>query len=134
MRRIAIVLSVLAFVGCKTMEQRKTEFAENTDRFIGKNADDLVIAKGPPSNTYTLSTGGKVFEYSKSAMVTRGGGSTTVMKSTYVPNSSGYGSWVQVPTQQANPVYSREQSCKILFQVSPANIIDSWKAEGNACY
>jgi hypothetical protein len=48
MRRIAIILSVLALVGCKTMEQRKTEFSENTDRFIGKNADDLVVAKAPP--------------------------------------------------------------------------------------
>lgn len=135
MRLVILLVLVFGLAGCAVRAQRAEAFKQSMDSYVGRSADDLVVAKGPPTSTFTLSTGGKVFEYSKSAIVTSGGGSSTVMSSVYRPNpNGGVGTWVQVPTQQARPVFSQEQSCKVLVQISAQNIVESWKSEGNACY
>ena len=133
MRFILVMLLLATLASCTSLEQRKASFAQTVDIYVGKNADDLVLAKGPPSSSFTLSTGAKVFEYSRSQTVMRGGNSYTTMQPVYVPNANG-GSWVSVPTQQATPVSSFEYNCKILFKISPANIVESWSAQGNGCY
>jgi hypothetical protein len=106
---IAIVLSFLVLAGCETMELRKVNFAQSNDRFIGKNADDLVMAKGPPTSAFTFSSGGRVLEYSKSWTEVNGGG------------------------YFSPPIYF-QKSCKLRFKISTANIVESWSSEGNACY
>lgn len=136
MMRIIVALAVLASLsGCVSMEERRAAFYYSLDPFIGKTADELVLAKGVPTGSYTLSTGGRVLEYARSRLVTRGGGSMTVYRQVYVPGKNGAaGAWVTVPMEQAMPANTMEESCKILFQISPKNVVESWKHEGNACY
>jgi hypothetical protein len=131
MRIAFIITSIIMLVGCKTLAERQGAFTQEMDAFVGSNADELVVKRGPPSNVATLSTGGKVLEYSKSRTVTSGGGSFTTYASTYDPGTK---KWVNVPQQQAIPVSSKESHCKILFKVSPSNIVESWTSEGNGCY
>ena len=133
MRLVVAVLIIFMMTGCVNMAERKATFAQGMDTFVGKNADDLVIAKGPPTSTFRLSSGGQVFEYAKSQTVMRGGGSYTVMQPVYVGGTNG-GGWLSVPTQQSTPVSSYQYSCKLLFKISAANKVESWSSEGNSCY
>lgn len=133
MRMIIGFLVLVTLTGCTSLEQRKATFAQGIDIYVGKNADDLVLAKGPPTSTFTLSTGARVFEYLSTHTVIRGGGNFTSFQPVFVPNTAG-GNWVQVPTQQSTPLSSYEYSCKILFKISRSNIVESWTAEGNGCY
>lgn len=131
MKKILIVF--LLMTGCVTAEQKEA-FKNTNDKYVGKSADELIIDRGPPTSSATLSTGGKVFEYSNSNNVTSGGGSTTVSELVYVPGPNGStGSWVNVPTQKANPVSSKKYWCKLLFTISPLGIVEKWTAEGNRC-
>lgn len=132
MRLILSVLMLSMLAGCASLEQRKAAFARNMDIYVGKTADDLVIAEGPPSSTFRLSSGGQVFEYFKTRTVLHGG-SYTVMQPVFVPGANG-GSWVSVPAQQSLPVSSSEYSCKLLFRISAKNMVESWSARGNDCY
>jgi hypothetical protein len=132
MRLILAVLLVSMLTGCASLAQRKAAFAQSMDIYVGKSADDLVIAEGPPSGTYRLSTGGQVFEYFKTRTVLHGG-SYTVMQPIYMPGANG-GTWMSVPTQLAAPVSSSEYFCKLLFRISAKNVVESWTAQGNDCY
>jgi hypothetical protein len=134
MRLIITILMFTMLTGCVSMEQRKATFNQSLDIYVGKNADDLVLAKGPPTSSFTLSTGAKVFEYSRSQTVNRGGDSYTTLQPVFVPSANGGGSWVSMPTQRATPMYSYEYFCKVLFKISPVNIVESWSAQGNGCY
>jgi hypothetical protein len=133
MRLIITMLMFAMLTGCVSMEQRKATFNQSLDIYVGKNADELVLAKGPPTSSFTLSTGAKVFEYSHSQTVNRGGDTYTTLQPVFVPNANG-GSWVSIPTQRATPLSSYEYFCKVLFKISPANIVESWSAQGNGCY
>ncbi|BBP00209.1 hypothetical protein [Sulfuriferula nivalis] len=134
MRLIIAILMFTMLTGCVSMEQRKATFNQSLDIYVGKNADDLVLAKGPPTSSFTLSTGAKVFEYSNSQSVTRGGNSYTTMQPMFVPGANGGGSWMSIPTQRTTPLSSYEYFCKVLFKISAANIVESWSAQGNGCY
>ncbi len=126
---------MLGLAGCVSMEERRAAFFNRLDPFVGKTADELVLQKGVPTGSYTLSNGGKVLEYAASRVVTRGGGSMTVFQQVYVPGSNGgTGAWVSVPVERPMPSRVDEENCKIIFQVSPKNIVESWRSEGNACY
>lgn len=136
MMRIIVALAVLASLsGCVSMEERRAAFFNSLDPFVGKTADELVLQKGVPTGSYMLSNGGKVLEYATNRVVTRGGGSMTVFQQVYVPGSNGgTGAWVSVPVERPMPSRVDEENCKIIFQVSPKNIVESWRSEGNACY
>jgi hypothetical protein len=127
-----LLISVLS-AGCVTTAQKKEKFSQDLDSWIGKSADDLVVAKGPPTSTFQLSSGGRVFEYSKSGSVTSGGGSYTINQTVYKPGAGG-GTWEYVPQQKALPTSTHEYSCKVVFKVSAANVVESWTSEGNRCY
>lgn len=133
MRLILGITVLVILTGCTSIEQRKATFAQGIDIYTGKNADNLVLAKGPPTSTFTLSTGERVFEYLSTNVVIRGGNNFTSFQPMFVPNTTG-GNWVQVPTQQSTPISSYQYSCKILFRISRSNIVESWTAEGNGCY
>lgn len=134
MRPVAALLALLLLSGCVSQEQRKAKFFQSMDAFVGGTADDLVLAKGPPSNSFTLSTGGRVFEYLRNQTVTSGGGSYPAVDSVFVHDHRGRGGWVSVPSYRSFPVSTAEYYCKILVRISPANIVESWSSEGNDCY
>jgi len=133
MRVAAVLLALLMLSGCASQAERKAKFYQSMDGFVGASVDDLVLAKGPPSNSFTLSTGGRVFEYSRSQLITSGGGSYPVGGSVFVGDRRG-GGWVSAPSYRTFPVTTSEYFCKILVRISPANLVESWSSEGNDCY
>jgi hypothetical protein len=133
MRILATVLALLMVSACASEAQRKARFYQAMDPFVGGTADDLVLAKGPPTNSFTLTTGGRVFEYTQRQTVTSGGGSYPVGGPVVVADGHG-GGWVLPPVYHRVPVTTAEYYCKILVRISPANLVESWSAEGNGCY
>jgi hypothetical protein len=136
MRRInclAFVLVLFSVSACGMAEKRAAEFADQMDAFVGRSIDEVIKANGVPTGTAALSNGGRVVEYSKSKLVTSGGGTVTTFQNVYVPGPSG-GSWTTVPVQQAVPISMSERNCKVLFTVSKDNLVENWKAVGNSCY
>ena len=131
-RRATITLMAFcALAGCGIAEKRQNEFNAGMNSWIGKHTDTLFVAKGPPTNSVTLSNGGKVLEFSRAQLVTSGGGSYTVFVPHYNPASK---TSVMVPQQRAIPVTSALHDCKLLFKVSAENRIETWSAEGNSCF
>ena len=130
----SLLVLVSALSGCVSMEERRQAFNRSLDSWVGRHTDELITAKGPPTNSATLTNGGRVLEYSRSAIVTSGGGPYTTFTPVYVRNAQGGGTFVSVPVQTFTPVTSAEMFCKILVRASPSNRIESWSAEGNACY
>lgn len=132
---VAIVGALISLTACTSIEQRRDDYTRAMNAWIGHSADDLVIAMGPPSKDFTLSTGGRVFEYYHHRRITSGGGSVTYLQQVFVPASGGRpGYWVAIPTSQAQPIFSSDVSCKLLFHVSPKNVVERWSAEGSDCY
>ena len=132
--RITVLVLALLLAGCVSLAERRQQFTQAMDSWVGRSADELISSRGPPTNSASLSTGGRVLEYARSALVTSGGGTYTTVVPVFVPNPAGGGRYVGVPSQQAVPVVTSEMNCRILFRVSPANRVESWSAEGNACY
>jgi hypothetical protein len=129
-----VLLCLLVLAGCASMnEEAVRQFQSEMDGYVGRSADELILARGVPTATAPLSTGGKVLEYSKSRTDISGGNSYTTYTPVFVPNASGGGTWISVPSHQTVPIYSYERSCKLTFQVSTDNIVLNWKAEGNEC-
>jgi hypothetical protein len=116
----SLVALALVLSGCANIEERRKAFTSDMDSWVDHQADELIIARGPPTNSATLSDGGRVLEYSSSAFVTSG----------YSYSYPYY--WSAYPYNGF--VYVDEFTCKVLFRVSQANRIQSWSALGNACY
>ena len=128
------LLCSLVLAGCASMnEEAVRQFQAEMDGYVGRSADELILARGVPTASAPLSTGGKLLEYSKSRTSISGGGSYTTYTPVFVPNTSGGGTWISVPSQQTVPIHSSERGCKLTFQVSTDNIVLNWKAEGNEC-
>ena len=133
LRILVAVLALFLLSACASEAQRKARFYQAMDPFVGGTADDLVLAKGPPSNSFTLTTGGRVFEYMQRQTVTSGGDSYPIGGPVVVSDRHG-GGWVLPPVYHRIPVTTAEYYCKILVRISPANVVESWSAEGNGCY
>ena len=73
------------------------------DPFVGGTADDLVLAKGPPSNSFTLTTGGRVFEYTQRQTVTSEGDAYPIGGPVFVGDRRG-GGWMLPPVYHRVPV------------------------------
>lgn len=128
------MLGLLALAGCAAVSEETTrQFQAEMDGYVGRSADELILARGVPTAAAPLSTGGKVLEYTKSTTRLSGGHSYISYTPVFVPNSSGGGTWISVPSAQSTPIHSSERGCKLTFQVSADNIVRNWKAEGNDC-
>jgi hypothetical protein len=136
MRSLLVLILLLALSACglARIKEQKEQFARLNDQLVGKTYDDLLKTRGVPIREASLSTGGKVVVYEKSETTMSGGGSLTVPSSAYVANPYGGGTWVHGTQQRALPVRSHTWSCALTFIISPASVVESWKAEGNACY
>lgn len=134
---LVLMLSSAAILsGCGIAQRQEAEkaFQLEMEGYVGRSADEILMARGVPTSTAELSNGGRVLEYSSNRSVTSGGGSYTVNKPVYIPDPSGPGRWVNVPTQSTNPVHTRQKQCKLIFVVLPENVVQSWKADGNDCF
>lgn len=122
-------LFVFLLAACASPGERQAAYSAKMDEWIGRHVDDLARAFGPPTSSHTLTTGGKILRYEKSETRTTGGGSSTV----YTPVHTS-GGIVNVPQQRVKPVRTSTHSCVMQFEISPANVVETWKSEGNACY
>jgi hypothetical protein len=128
------LLCSLVLAGCASMnEEVARQFRAEMDGYVGRSVDELILVRGVPTASVSLSTGGKVLEYSTSRTSISGGTSYITYTPVFVPNTSGGGTWISVPSHQSSPIYSSERSCKLTFQVSADNTVLNWKAEGNEC-
>lgn len=136
MRRLAIHLLTLAalLAGCASYnEEAARAFQAEMDGYVGGSVDELILARGVPTATATLSTGGKVLEYSSSRTSVSGGYSYLTYTPVFVPNNSGGGSWISVPSHQTAPIQTMDLRCKLSFQIAADNTVLNWRAEGNDC-
>lgn len=136
MRRIAVYTLTFSalLAGCASMnEEAARRFQAEMDGYVGKPVDELILARGVPSASATLSSGGKVLEYSSSRTSVSGGYAYLSYTPVFVPNSTGGGTWISVPTQQTAPIQSMELRYKLTFQITPDQKVLNWRAEGNDC-
>lgn len=128
------VLALLLVAGCAaTNEEAIRKFQAEMDGYVGKSVDELILARGVPTATATLSSGGRVLEYSTHRSSVSGGYSYLAYTPVFVPNSSGGGSWISVPSHETAPIYTSEWRCKLTFQISADQKVLNWRAEGNDC-
>ena len=119
--RFITVLASLALAGCAAMnEEAARKFQAEMDGYVGRSVDELILARGVPTATAALSSGGKVLEYTSSRSSVSGGYSYLTYTPVFVPNSSGGGTWVSVPSHQTAPIYTSEWRCK------PNNAVPRW--------
>jgi len=132
--RFVTALAWLALAGCAAMnEEAKRKFQAEMDGYVGRPVDELILARGVPSASASLSTGGRVLEYSSGRTSISGGYSYLTYTPVFVPNSSGGGTWISVPSHQTAPIHTSERRCKLTFEVSAAGKVLNWRAEGNDC-
>lgn len=133
-RILVYTLTGLLLAACSAMnEEAARKFQAEMDGYVGRPVDELILARGVPTATAELSSGGRVLEYTHSRTSVSGGYSYLTYTQVYVPNNSGGGTWVSVPSHQTSPIHSTEQHCRLTFQVSAANIVLNWRADGNDC-
>ena len=140
MKRFIPLLAVLVFSGCAT----QAKFQAKMDNFIGQSERVVVGTYGPPQNSYVLSDGSKVIQY------TRGGSVIIPGTTTYKPvttNTYGNvtlhqglrtttGAYNQTSTtyvQQQAPSTPINLSCTVNFTIDKDGIVQRWNAEGNHC-
>ena len=128
------MLGVLALAGCASLnEEAARKFQAEMDGYVGRSVDELILARGVPTATAALSSGGKVLEYTSQRSSVSGGYSYLTYTPVFVPNSSGGGTWISVPSNQTAPIHTSEWRCKLTFQISADNKVLNWRAEGNDC-
>lgn len=55
--------TVVMLGGCKTTSYGTTSYDKTLDTWIGVHSDNLIVSRGPPNRTYSLSDGRQVFAY-----------------------------------------------------------------------
>jgi len=137
---------LLAFTAaCETIpfeERAKAYDDQMVQRFVGKSADELVLAFGPPQSSYKLTDGRDVLQYEQKRTSTQGGESYTsfqeVTRFRTETDAAGNVRTVQyresVPVQNSSPIYTINQNCIRLFVVYKDKIVESFCWEGNAFF
>lgn len=132
--RFLTVSALLAQAGCASLNQEAADrFQAEMDGYVGKSADELILARGVPTASAALSSGGRVLEYRSRRTSVSGGHSYLSYTPVFVPNSSGGGTWISVPSPQTAPIQTMELQCRLSFQIGPDNKVLNWRAEGNDC-
>ncbi|MBM3838495.1 MAG: hypothetical protein FJ398_11120 [Verrucomicrobia bacterium] len=79
LKTTAILFLTVALVGCASHQQIMSErLSQSANAFVGKNADDLLKAKGPPDATARLSSGEQLWTYRATQAGTRKGWTMTI--------------------------------------------------------
>jgi hypothetical protein len=137
--------SVLSLSACQTIpypERRAAYELDMNTRFVGKSADIMVLAFGPPHSSYTLTDGREVAQYRDERTNTSGGDSytsyDTVSRAREVINPDGSRRVVyenmQIPRTNTTPIYTRHEVCIRRFIISREKLVESFAWEGNVCF
>ena len=135
-----IVTLAIALAGCATT----ANYEKLLSSWVGSNADNLVMRWGPPSNSYPLSNGGRVLEYSNQRNIQLGGYTQTVPQTTYSSGTasaygtggSAYGTYSGTSTtyvQRTTPVQNIAMQCITRFTINSQGTITNWAWQGNDC-
>lgn len=113
MRRFLPFLAVLLVclfggMGC----HRQAEYESKLQSWVGADVNRMIGSWGPPTSTYDLPNGNKIYSWSRSAH-----------GATAVPT---FGGGVMVQN------FSR--SCDVNMTVNGSDEIISWQYQGNACF
>jgi len=128
--------SLLFLSGCQTLsfKDRQKLYINENAAFVGKSYDELIKGKGVPTATATLTSSGKVVEYLTTQMEYSGGGYYGYPGPFYYGNGHHGRNWAYYNDMSWYPVQSWTSICRLDFVVSPQNIVESWKYEGNGCF
>ena len=135
-----IVTLAIGLAGCATT----ANYEKILSSWVGSNADNLVMRWGPPSNSYPLSNGGRVLEYSNQRNIQLGGYTQTVPQTTYSSGTasaygtggSAYGTYSGTSTtyvQRTTPVQNIAMQCITRFTINSQGTITNWAWQGNDC-
>ena len=141
MRNFLLLMGMLVLSGCATTEGYK----KVANSWVGSHVDNLIASWGPPSNSYPLSTGGQVLQYSTQRSVQVGGITYAVPQTTYengrvnAYSNSGasahanYSGSTTTYVNQTTPVQNIAMQCVTRFTIDATGIIRSWAFDGNDC-
>jgi|APTNR8051073442_1049403.scaffolds.fasta_scaffold00318_2 hypothetical protein len=139
------ICSISALNACQTVPyaQRLASFeADMNNRFVGKSADLVVLAFGPPHSSYTLTDGREVAQYREERSNTFGGDTytsyNTVSRSREIINPDGTRRVVtelqQMPITSMTPIQTRHELCTRRFVISKEKVVEAFAWEGNSCF
>ena len=105
-------LCFFLLAGCATTKEKRIRFEHTLQSWVGSNISDLIIEWGPPSRTFYLPDGRKVYiwNFNKGTLA------------------------LPVWGQGWGYVYTTSLFCQIKFIVDENGIIQSWGYRGNKCY
>jgi hypothetical protein len=138
MRFVFVLLFTVALGACSTaLPKQRSDFAIQTDKWIGRSGDDLISKYGVPTETFALEAGGKMYEYYKAQLVP--GNRYTSSRTTILNKQKRYSDNMSPP--DTSDLRQRRQSaakkalapCEVQFVISSANVIESWTTEGDDC-
>ena len=141
MKSLKLIL-FLSFVlgGCETT----ANYEKVLQSWVGSNVDNLVMRWGPPANSYPVTSGGRVLEYSNQRTIQLGGQTTTVPQTTYTSGTaniygtsgSASGTYAGTSTtyvQKTAPVQNFAMQCTTRFTINAQGVITNWTWQGNDC-
>lgn len=120
--RIALALVLAA---CATVEA----YERQLQTFVGKPADRLVEAYGPPDKSYDMDDGRRVLQWRKEHIWTSGGFTRTKTVRSYTRD----GRVVYIDVPYTEPERTHVEICVTRFFVDKDRKVTSWTHEGNAC-
>lgn len=130
-RFLVAAMALVLLSSCTALQKRTGEkqdaFGRNMDLWVGRPVDALLREKGEPTGSAGAPDGGRVLEYAKTTI--KSGASGPYVVKIYEPTAHG-----RVPQVKDSGISTSDLSCKLVFRVSPDNIVQSWSATGNACY
>lgn len=138
----AVALVCTGLGGCETMpnSQRASQFEANMrQRFIGKSADEVVIAFGPPERKYQLSDGREVIQFEKAKPRNTQSGFGSVIIGTsfggYSRHSNYGGLSFGIPIYGANTYGQNSPDiCIQRFIIDKDKIVREFAWEGRSCF
>jgi hypothetical protein len=104
MKSILILASVFILSGCYA----QSHFESDLQTWVGQSTSSLFEGWGPPTSTFDLPDGRKMYTWA---------------------NNSGA---VAIPV--AGTVYAVPRGCEITFTVSTTGSVETWRYKGNNCY
>ena len=104
MKRFGFALIVMTVLSaCATTGKYEAKL----DSWVGNDVSDLIVAWGPPAQTYEMPDGRTLYTW-------------------YFDGGA-----VAVPV--GNAAYAVQRYCKTTFTVGPLGFVQTWRWEGNAC-
>ena len=112
------LITMLCACGTSSPSIRKN-LEHDAENWVGHTLDELIVANGEPFDAYPAASGGRVLEYFK-----LGTGNQAPVRKQVVETP-------QRRRKTADP--DNTQPCKILFNISASDIVQSWLLEGEKC-